>query len=84
VNMAEAAGSAEQLATPEELASLRRLIQEQADELAEIQEVLRNVTALCDLSDWAAESAGTGSPPAVLLSDLRRTLGCRASGWGVA
>jgi hypothetical protein len=82
--MAESAGSAEQLATPEELASLRRLIQEQADELAEIQEVLRNVTALCDLGDWAAESAGTGSAPTVLLSDLRRTLGEHVARWGLA
>jgi hypothetical protein len=84
--MAEAAGSAEQVATPEELASLRRLVQEQAGEVADLQEVLRSVRALCDLADWAAESEGTGSQPAILLSDLRRTLGSgsRTSDLGLA
>lgn len=61
----------------EQLAQLRRIIEEQADELARAESSLREVTAMCDLADWASGSVGSSSPTVVLVDDLRRVLAAR-------
>lgn len=81
--MSDGTGSAEQLATLLELAALRRLIEEQAQELIQIQQTLSDVVALCDLGDWADAYAGTGSAPTIRVSDLRRALRAGAAGAGL-
>jgi hypothetical protein len=80
--MSEGTGSSEQVAPIVELAALRQLIEEQAQELIQIQETLGQVVALCDLGEWADASAGTGSAPTILVSDLRRALRAGAPGAG--
>jgi hypothetical protein len=56
---------------------LERLLEHQADQLGAAEAGLREVSALCDLAEWAAESAGAGSPAVVLVEDLRRLLARR-------
>jgi hypothetical protein len=55
---------------------LERLIAGQADELASAEGGWRELTALCDLAQWANEAAGNG-PAVVLVEDLRRLLARR-------
>jgi hypothetical protein len=55
---------------------LDRLIASQADELAAAEAGWRELTALCDLAQWATETAGDG-PAVVLVDDLRRLLARR-------
>ncbi len=55
---------------------LDRLIASQADELAAAEACWRELTALCDLAQWATETAGDG-PAVVLVDDLRRLLARR-------
>jgi predicted ATPase len=50
------------------------LLIEQADQLASAQENLREITSLCDLADWSAQTAGVGERPVVLVEDVRRLL----------
>jgi hypothetical protein len=52
------------------IARLDRLIAEQADELARLRTSLLEVTALCDLAEWAND----GGPVVVRVEDLRRIL----------
>jgi hypothetical protein len=59
------------------LLRLGRLLDSQADQLGAAEAGLREVTALCDLAEWAAEGAGNGSPAVVLVDDLRRVLARR-------
>ena len=58
---------------------LDRLIASQADELAAAEAGWRELTALCDLAQWATETAGDG-PAVVLVDDLRRLLARRHGG----
>lgn len=55
----------------EHLLRLNRLVEHQADQLVAAEAGLRDITALCDLAEWAAES---GTPAVVLVEDLRRLL----------
>jgi hypothetical protein len=61
----------------EHLLRLGRLVENQAYQLDAAEAGLREVTALCDLAEWAADSAGNGSPAVVLVDDLRRLLARR-------
>jgi hypothetical protein len=60
-----------------QVAQLRRLIDDQADELLRAESSLREITAICDLADWASESVSSNSPTVVLVDDLRRVLATR-------
>lgn len=54
------------------ISRLDRLIADQADELAALSATLREITALCDLAEWAGGSAG---PTAVVrVDELRRAM----------
>jgi hypothetical protein len=64
-------------ASAEHLLRLGRLVEHQADQLDAAEAGLREITALCDLAEWAAEGTGNGSPPVVLVDDLRRLLARR-------
>ena len=64
-------------ASAEQIAQLRRVIEEQADELARAESSLREITAICDLAEWAGGTVGSGSPTVVLVDDLRRVLAAR-------
>jgi hypothetical protein len=55
---------------------LDRLIADQADELTAAEAVWRELLALCDLAEWATETAGDGRA-VVLVEDLRRVLARR-------
>lgn len=64
-----------------ELESLRQrlLVAEQARELAfteveSLQARVDQVTALCDLAEWAQDAAPTGQPASVRVDELRRAL----------
>lgn len=61
----------------EHVLRLDQLIEHQADELCAAEAGWRELTAMCDLAEWAAESAGDGSPAVVLVDDLRRLLARR-------
>lgn len=61
----------------EQLARLRGVIEEQADELTRAESALREITAICDLADWASDTADSSTPPVVLVDDLRRVLTAR-------
>jgi len=58
----------------EHIGRLDRLVADQAGELATLHTILREVTALCDLAEWAAESGADGQPAAVRVDELRRIL----------
>lgn len=58
----------------EQIAQLRRALEEQADELASAESRLREITAICDFADWASSTDGSSSPTVVLVEDLRRIL----------
>ncbi len=60
----------------EHLLRLERLIASQADELAAAEACWQELTALCDLAEWATETAGDGRA-VVLVDDLRRLLARR-------
>ncbi|MBV9821335.1 MAG: hypothetical protein JO144_03755 [Actinobacteria bacterium] len=60
--------------TPSHVDRLDRLVADQAAELATLHAVLREVTALCDLAEWAADSLTDGRPAAVRVDELRRVL----------
>jgi hypothetical protein len=64
----------------EHLQRLAQLVEQQADELCAAEAGWREITALCDLAEWAAESAGNGAAPVVLVGDLRRILAGRRGG----
>lgn len=61
----------------EHLARLRRLVEQQADQLGAAEAGWRELAAICDLAEWAAESTGNGAPAVVLVDDLRRLLARR-------
>jgi hypothetical protein len=61
----------------EHLLRLGRLVEHQADQLDTAEAGLREITALCDLAEWAADGTGNGSPAVVLVEDLRRLLARR-------
>jgi hypothetical protein len=61
----------------EQLARLRRLIEQQADQLEAAEAGWRELAAICDLAEWAAEGAGDGTAAVVLVDDLRRILARR-------
>lgn len=56
------------------------LLIEQADRLTATQAYVHQVTSLCDLAEWSAQTAGIGQPPSVLVDDLRRVLATAAIG----
>ncbi|MEO6502909.1 MAG: hypothetical protein ABIQ09_13480 [Jatrophihabitantaceae bacterium] len=60
----------------EHILRLERLISSQADELAVAEAGWQELVALCDLAQWATETAGDG-PAVVLVDDLRRLLARR-------
>jgi hypothetical protein len=66
----------------EHIDRLDRLVADQAAELAALHTVLREVTALCDLAEWAADSLTDGQPAAVRVDELRRALTLRRSSGG--
>ena len=61
----------------EHILRLGQLLEQQADQLSADEASWRELVALCDLAEWAAESGGDGSPPVVLVDDLRRLLARR-------
>jgi hypothetical protein len=62
----------------EQIAQLRRLLDEQADELLRAESSLREIAAICDLADWASDAVGSSNAPTVVLvDDLRRVLAAR-------
>jgi len=60
----------------EHLLRLDQLIAGQADELATSEAGWREITALCDLAEWATEAAGNG-PAVVRVDELRQVLARR-------
>jgi hypothetical protein len=58
----------------EHISRLGRIIEHQADQLGAAEAGWRELTAICDLAEWAAESAGNDSPAVVPVDDLRRLL----------
>jgi len=62
------------LSPAQHISRLDRLISDQADELAALHATLHEVTALCDLADWAAESMADGTPATVRVDEVRRAL----------
>lgn len=67
----------------EHVLRLDRLIEHQADQLCASEAGWRELTAMCDLAEWAAESTGDGAAAVVLVDDLRRLL-ARRHGTGPA
>jgi hypothetical protein len=67
---------ADVLSPTEHILRLDRLIADQADELAAVHSILREVTAICDLAEWAIEPAGS-TAAMVRVDDLRRVLARR-------
>jgi hypothetical protein len=65
---------ADLLSPAQHISRLDRLITDQADELAALHTTLREVTALCDLAEWAAESAADGLTAMVRVHELRRAM----------
>lgn len=63
----------------EHIARLDRLIADQADELARLATTMLEVTALCDLAEWANDSNPGSAAAVVLVEDLRRILARPAS-----
>jgi len=61
----------------EQIDRLRRLIEQQADHIEAAETSWQELTALCDLAQWAAESAGDGTPAVVRVDELRRLLARR-------
>jgi hypothetical protein len=68
---------ADLLPPAQHIARLDRLIADQAEELVALHTTVREVIALCDMAEWAAESAADGSPVVVRVDDLRRVLALR-------
>ncbi len=60
----------------EHILRLNQLLASQADELAAADAGWRELTALCDLAEWATETAGNG-PAVVRVDELRRLLARR-------
>jgi hypothetical protein len=58
----------------EHIARLDQLIADQADDLARLSTTMLEVTALCDLAQWASDSNPDGGAAVVLVEDLRRIL----------
>jgi hypothetical protein len=58
----------------EHIVRLNRLIADQADELARLHTSLREVTALCDLAEWANDTNPDGGPAVLRVDDVRRIL----------
>jgi hypothetical protein len=58
---------------------LRRLVDQQADEILDLQSVLQSVTSLCDLAEWSADSTGASALPSLLVQDVRRAVAGRVS-----
>lgn len=58
----------------EHILRLDRLIADQADELARLHTALLEVTALCDLAEWASGSATDGAAAMVRVDEVRRIL----------
>jgi hypothetical protein len=56
---------------------LRRLVDQQADEILALQSVIQSVTSLCDLAEWSADSTGSSALPSVLVQDVRRAVSDR-------
>jgi hypothetical protein len=60
-----------------QVARLHGLLELQADQLCAAEASWRELVAMCDLAEWAAESAGDGTAAVVLVDDLRRLLARR-------
>jgi ATP-dependent helicase YprA (DUF1998 family) len=77
VDFAEALARRNETAAAESAAQAARLgtmIDEQADRLGAVEKQIREVIALCDLAEWAAQTASPDQRPGVLVADLRRVL----------
>ncbi|MDQ1745581.1 MAG: hypothetical protein QOE23_3920 [Pseudonocardiales bacterium] len=62
------------LSPAEHIDRLDRLLADQADELARLHTILLEVTAVCDLAEWANDSSPDARATVVLVEDLRRIL----------
>lgn len=58
----------------EHVLRLDRLIAEQADELARLHTALLEVTALCDLAEWANSTHPAGAAAMVRVDEVRQIL----------
>lgn len=65
------------LSPAQHISRLDRLVADQAGELAALHATLREVAALCDLAEWAAESTAGSLAAAVRVDELRRVLAMR-------
>ncbi|MDQ1739814.1 MAG: hypothetical protein QOE53_1466 [Pseudonocardiales bacterium] len=61
----------------EHIHRLGQLIEQQADQLEAADASWRELTAMCDLAEWSAESAGEGAVAVVRVDDVRRLLAGR-------
>jgi hypothetical protein len=62
------------LPAAEHISRLGRLIEHQAEQLEATAAGWRELTAMCDLAEWAAESAGDRTSAVVRVDELRRLL----------
>jgi hypothetical protein len=67
------------LPAAEHIQRLGRLIEQQADQLVAAGAGWRELAAMCDLAEWAAESTEDGSPAVVPVDELRRLLARRGN-----
>ena len=63
--------------TAEHVHRLEQLIEQQADQLESAEASWRELTAMCDLAEWAAEGAGDGATAVVRVDELRSLLARR-------
>lgn len=61
----------------EHIHRLRQLIEQQADHIEATEASWRELAAMCDLAQWAAEGAGDAASAVVRVDDLRRLLARR-------
>ncbi|HEX8303655.1 MAG TPA: hypothetical protein VF612_02170 [Jatrophihabitans sp.] len=61
----------------EHIHRLGQLIEQQAEELEAAEAGWRELAAMCDLAQWAAEGSGDGTVAVVRVDDLRRLLARR-------
>ena len=59
------------------LQRLERLLEQQADQLEAAEAGWRELTAMCDLAEWAAETAADGATAVVRVDELRLILARR-------
>jgi hypothetical protein len=61
----------------EHIHRLGELVERQADQLEAAEASWRELIAMCDLAEWAAETAGGGAAAVVRVDDVRRLLARR-------